>query len=221
MRKELLFMCIAVIVIAVVGAVGVFTSNSGHVAQVITQTKQAKQVEWGVVTAKTSTSYVDECVFNTSTRTYRLPCWKTAESIFKLYVADTKEKMAEGFRFKDSIDFEGKNASGMLFLLYKYYSDYVCFTMKEVNFSLKLLIGSLHVDIREKDFWKPNESRYYVASASIHIVNTYDLKPNDEVCISLRYLITPVAIELSPETPLYSNTIELDPKEIEKYVIKS
>jgi len=116
----------------------------------------------------------------------------------RLYLADTLDKMTEGYKYKDRYDFANKNASGILFLLYKYYKDYVCITMKNVSLSLTVFIANLNIGIGEKQTWKPNESRYYIEHARINIMYRYDLKPDDEICISLKHVYNPIMIELDP-----------------------
>lgn len=56
-----------------------------------------------------------------------------------LYLADTPEKQAEGYRFKNSADFAGKGAVGMLFNLSYQGWGGVTFTMRDVAFPLYLL----------------------------------------------------------------------------------
>jgi uncharacterized membrane protein (UPF0127 family) len=62
-----------------------------------------------------------------------------------LYVANTSELRAEGYRYKDSIDFAGKGAVGMIFLNvinidWREIDKTIVFTMKDVRFPLVLLV---------------------------------------------------------------------------------
>jgi len=116
----------------------------------------------------------------------------------RLYLADDINKMTEGYRYKSSYDFANKNASGMIFLLYKYYKDHVCITMRNVSLSLTVFIANLNIGIGEKQTWKPNENRYYIEYARIDIMYRYDLKPGDEICISLEHVHNPIMIEIDP-----------------------
>lgn len=86
----------------------------------------------------------------------------------------------------------------LMFLLYKYYNDHVCITMKDVSLNLTVFIGRLFTLIGEKQTWKPGENRYYVIYASISIVYELSLKPGDEICVSLKNIPDPVMIEIDP-----------------------
>lgn len=70
-----------------------------------------------------------------------------------LYVADTPEKQAEGYMYKNSTDFMGLGAVGMLFKLSIPANYTVIFTMRNVVFPLYLLhivpgeLGDMAMDI--------------------------------------------------------------------------
>jgi len=134
-------------------------------------------------------------------------------SYVKLYLADTLDKMSEGYKNKSSYDFENKNALGMLFLLYRYYKDNVCITMKNVSLYLTVFIADLDIKIREETYVMPvviptgrgvipvpiTKKEYHVINSSIKIVKEYDLKPDEEICISLKNISKPIMIELDPK----------------------
>ncbi len=72
----------------------------------------------------------------------------------KLYLADTSSKQTEGYMFKNSTDFLGIGAVGMLFNISTQPGYSVAFTMKNVAFPLYLLhithvegVGDVAVDI--------------------------------------------------------------------------
>jgi len=58
-----------------------------------------------------------------------------------VYYADTVDKMSEGYKYKSSYDFAGKGAVGILFPLYKLGTTRVCFTMRDVNLDLILVVA--------------------------------------------------------------------------------
>ena len=58
-----------------------------------------------------------------------------------VYYADTVDKMSEGYKYKNSYDFAGKGAAGMLFPLHKLDTTRVCFTMKDVDLDLILVVA--------------------------------------------------------------------------------
>jgi uncharacterized membrane protein (UPF0127 family) len=130
----------------------------------------------------------------------------------KLYLADTLAKMMEGYKNKSAYDFENRNALGMLFLLYKYYSGSVCITMKNVSLNITVFIADLNMKINKDVYVIPLpvatgksvmavpifRKEYYVTNASISIVQELDLKPGDEICISLKNIAKPIMIEIDP-----------------------
>jgi len=77
-----------------------------------------------------------------------------------LYVADTPEKQAEGYMYKNSTDFMGLGAVGMLFKLSIPSNYTVIFTMRNVAFPLYLLhivpgeLGDIAMDIIYMEPWK-------------------------------------------------------------------
>jgi hypothetical protein len=58
-----------------------------------------------------------------------------------VYYADTVDKMSEGYKYKNNYDFSGKGAVGILFPLYKLGTTRVCFTMRDVNLNLILVVA--------------------------------------------------------------------------------
>jgi uncharacterized membrane protein (UPF0127 family) len=58
-----------------------------------------------------------------------------------VYYADTVDKMSEGYKNKGSYDFADKGAVGILFPLYKLGTTKVCFTMRDVNLDLILVVA--------------------------------------------------------------------------------
>jgi len=58
---------------------------------------------------------------------------------FRVYVADSEAKRSEGYKFKNSIDFRGAGAKGMLFLWVLGAPKTVTFTMQNVSFPLLLV----------------------------------------------------------------------------------
>jgi len=69
---------------------------------------------------------------------WKTACVKLGNQVVKVYVADTPEKRAEGFRHKDRVDFLGVNASGMIFV-FENTPSVVVFDMRDVKFKLKLV----------------------------------------------------------------------------------
>jgi len=82
--------------------------------------------------------------------TTTFPVLKTdtwAENV-KLYVAHNRELASEGYKHKDSIDFLGIGARGMLFPLFMLYnSSEIVITMKDVKFPLYAQIFTAEINI--------------------------------------------------------------------------
>jgi uncharacterized membrane protein (UPF0127 family) len=88
----------------------------------------------------------------------------------KLYLADTSSKQTEGYMFKNSTDFLGIGAVGMLFNISTQPGYSVAFTMKNVAFPLYLLhithvegVGDVAVDII---YMEPGKELYVVTARS-------------------------------------------------------
>jgi len=114
--------------------------------------------------------------------------WRVVNtSIGVLYLADSPQLMAEGYKNKDSYDFAGKGAVGMLFPIYTLKPTHVCFTMRDVKLPLVLVIaqrtGAKSKDfvVHYKVFMQPNTSDFCLSD--MHFTFTYDV----------------IAIELSPD----------------------
>ena len=108
-------------------------------------------------------------------------------SIGVLYLAGSPQLMAEGYKNKDSYDFAGKGAVGMLFPIYTLKPTHVCFTMRDVKLPLVLLIAqragaeSKDFVVHYKVFMQPNSSEFCLSD--MHFTFTYDV----------------IAIELNPD----------------------
>jgi len=88
----------------------------------------------------------------------------------KLYVADTPQRQAEGYMYKDSIDFQRVGAVGMIFNISASPGSRVAFTMRNVAFPLYLLhispvegVGDVAVDIV---YMEPGKEYYSVTVRS-------------------------------------------------------
>ncbi len=88
----------------------------------------------------------------------------------KLYLADTPSKQTEGYMFKNSTDFLGVGAVGMLFNISTQPGYSVAFTMRNVAFPLYLLhithiedVGDMAVNII---YMEPGEELYVVTARS-------------------------------------------------------
>ncbi len=88
----------------------------------------------------------------------------------KLYLADTPSKQTEGYMFKNSTDFLGVGAVGMLFNISTQPGYSVAFTMRNVAFPLYLLhithvegVGDVAVDII---YMEPGKEPYVVTARS-------------------------------------------------------
>jgi len=172
-------------------------------------TQQITQQGWDIVTVITTRDHL-------------------VSSYVKLYLADTLDKMMEGYKNKSSYDFENKNALGILFLLYRYYKDHVCITMSNVRLNLTVFIADLDIKIREETYMMPiviptghgivavpiAKKEYHVINSSIKIVKEYDLKPGNEICVSLKNISKPIMIELDPK---YADVFR---KASEIYIVK-
>jgi len=142
--------------------------------------------EWDIITLHVTKSYIDI---------------ETLQQIeitrhFNVYIADTLDKIQEAYTREDAYDFQGKNASGILLLIYKYYKDTYCILKKKLD--LTVIIGNLDVYIREKNVWKPGEQRYTVEQAKIQIQHIIQLPRGEEICISLRNTWKPIILLLDP-----------------------
>jgi uncharacterized membrane protein (UPF0127 family) len=134
--------------------------------------------------------------------TFKVPKQMSKTLIF--YVADTKEKKIEGFKFKECIDFKGVNAVGMIFpFLYRFPYEYIegaTFTMENVKFPLVLVVVDLYWDLKEKTIWKQNESSYEVLSISGNVVSHQIIYPGEkQINVSFKNLSHPVVLEMDPE----------------------
>jgi uncharacterized membrane protein (UPF0127 family) len=114
--------------------------------------------------------------------------WRAVNtSIGVLYLADSPQLMAEGYKNKDSYDFAGKGAVGMLFPVYTLKPTHVCFTMRDVKLPLVLLIAqrtgarSRDFVVHYKVFMQPSSSDFCLSD--MHFTFTYDV----------------IAVELSPD----------------------
>jgi hypothetical protein len=80
--------------------------------------------------------------------------------------------MSEGYKYKNSYDFAGKDAVGILFPLYRLGTTRVCFTMKDVNLDLILVVArKTHYDykIAEKIYMPRGSSDTCIDTASTYI----------------------------------------------------
>jgi len=91
----------------------------------------------------------------------------------KVYVADTEAKRCEGYKFKNSIDFKGVGAKGMVFIWLGGAPKVIGFTMQNVSFPL-LLVHVAYVNGRyivyNKTLMLPNHNGTYVFTT----VSSYD-----------------------------------------------
>jgi len=152
-----------------------------------------------------------------------LPIRKQLSKTLVFYVANTAEKRIEGFRFKDCIDFQNKSAVGMVFPFISSFPEYgekASFTMKDVKFPLALVLVSLSWDVKEKTFWRENESRYEVLNIWGSVVAYQIVNPGEEqINVNFKYALgRAIVIEMDPDVfqeMLYPNetiTINILPK---------
>ena len=108
-------------------------------------------------------------------------------SIGVLYLADSPQLMAEGYKDKDSYDFAGKGAVGMLFPIYTLKPTHVCFTMKDVKLPLVLIIAQ-RTDAKS--------NKFIVHYKTFMQLNSSDFCLND-MYFTFKYDV--IAIELNPD----------------------
>ncbi|MEM1610607.1 MAG: hypothetical protein QXQ57_03040 [Sulfolobales archaeon] len=108
----------------------------------------------------------------TTTQSWRLICLVINGVEAKLYLADTPSKQAEGYMFKNSTDFLGVGAVGMLFNVSTQPGYTVAFTMRNVIFPLYLLhitpvegVGDIVVEVI---YMEPGREPYIVSARSQH-----------------------------------------------------
>jgi len=87
-------------------------------------------------------SYWETCTVNLYTLTpiFTFPYRHVSSTQLKVYVADSPEKLYEGYRFKDSYDFLNKGAKGMLLDVRQYAGLAITITMQNVKLPLSILI---------------------------------------------------------------------------------
>ncbi|MEM0313289.1 MAG: hypothetical protein QXQ41_01915 [Candidatus Bathyarchaeia archaeon] len=90
----------------------------------------------------------------TVTPTFIYPYRHVREYQLKVYVADTPEKLQEGYRFKDSYDFLGKGASGILLDVRPYAEATVTITMQNVHLPLTVIVLSSYDSGYKIESWK-------------------------------------------------------------------
>ena len=133
-----------------------------------------------------------------------LPVRQQLSKTLVFYVANTPEKRIEGFKFKDCIDFQNKSAVGMVFPFICSFPKYVetaSFTMKDVKFPLALVLVSLSWEVKEKTFWRENESRYEVLNIWGSVITYQIVNPGEEqINVSLKDALGhAIIIEMDPE----------------------
>jgi uncharacterized membrane protein (UPF0127 family) len=89
-----------------------------------------------------------------------------------LYLADTLSKQVEGYMYKNSTDFLGVGAVGMLFNISAQPGAKIAFTMRNVAFALYLLhithiegVGDIVIDVI---YMEPGKEPYTVTVRSLH-----------------------------------------------------
>lgn len=136
----------------------------------------------------------------TVTPTFAYPYRHVKEYHLKVYVADSPEKLQEGYKFKDSYDFLGKGASGILLDVRRYAGATITITMHDVRLPLSVIVLSNHNGGYEIKSWKelnPEENW------------NIQLPKNDPVILELDPAIgkeildhaTAITIHIHPEKP--------------------
>ncbi|MBC7131268.1 DUF192 domain-containing protein [Candidatus Bathyarchaeota archaeon] len=78
--------------------------------------------------------------FITFSQALSFPYRHMEEMRLKAYLADSPQKLYEGYRFKDSYDFLEMDAEGMLFDLRQYAESTITITMQNVQLPLSVLV---------------------------------------------------------------------------------
>lgn len=111
--------------------------------------------------------------------TFTFPYRHVSNTQLKVYVADSPEKLYEGYRFKDSYDFLGVGAGGMLLDVRQYAGLAITITMQDVKLPLSILILEKFDGIYKIIDWR-------------------ELYPGEEWSIQLPKN-SPLILELNPE----------------------
>jgi len=89
-----------------------------------------------------------------------------------VYYANTADKISEGYKNKDSYDFAGKGAVGILLPLYNLDTTRACFTMRDVKLDLILVVArKTHFDYKivEKIYMPRGSSDICIDTGSTYI----------------------------------------------------